>query len=174
SLPALPRFPDLYRLRAAAVAVYPMYRGLAALVGMEVLPVPGEGLPDQLEVLRARWADFDYFFLHVKATDSRGEDGNAPGKVAVLEEFDHCLPELMELKPDVLVITGDHSTPSVLRGHSWHPVPVLLHSPWVRPDRDAAGFSEQACRRGSLGRMRAVYLTALMLAHGRRLDKFSA
>mgnify|MGYP000740091959 FL=1 len=106
--------------------------------------------------------------------DSRGEDGNAAGKVAVLEEFDRHVPELLGLKPDVLVITGDHSTPSVLRSHSWHPVPLLLHSSWVRPDRDAAGFTEHACQRGSLGRMRAVHLMALMLAHGRRLEKFSA
>jgi 2,3-bisphosphoglycerate-independent phosphoglycerate mutase len=174
SLPALPPFPELYRLRAAAIAVYPMYRGLAALAGMEILATPGESVADELAVLRERWADFDYFFVHVKATDSRGEDGNAAGKVAVLEEFDRHVPELLGLKPDVLVITGDHSTPSVLRSHSWHPVPLLLYSSWVRPDRDAAGFTEHACQRGSLGRMRAVHLMALMLAHGRRLEKFSA
>jgi 2,3-bisphosphoglycerate-independent phosphoglycerate mutase len=172
--PLLPSLGDLYRLKPAAAAIYPMYRGLASLAGMELLPCNGNGIADEIAALRSGWDRYDYFFLHVKATDSRGEDGNAPGKVAVLEEFDRHLPALLDLNPDVLVITGDHSTPSVLRSHSWHPVPLLLHSPWVIPDSDASGFSERACQKGSLGRLRAVHVMGLMLAHGRRLKKFSA
>lgn len=171
--PAIPSLGDLYKMKAAAAATYPMYRGLAALVGMEILPCSG-GIADEIAAIQAAWEHFDYFFLHFKTTDSRGEEGNAAGKVAALEEFDRHLPTLLELEPDVLVVTGDHSTPSVLRSHSWHPVPILLHSPWVLPDSDAPGFDERTCRKGSLGRLRAVHIMGLMLAHGRRLKKFSA
>ncbi|WP_245574391.1 2,3-bisphosphoglycerate-independent phosphoglycerate mutase [Desulfovirgula thermocuniculi] len=174
SKPDLPPLGDLYHLKAAAIAVYPMYRGLAALAGMDILSFPGERIADELAALKANWESYDYFFIHIKATDSRGEDGNARGKVAVLEEFDRYLPQLLDLKPDVLVITGDHSTPASLKSHSWHPVPLLLHSPWVLPDSDASGFNERACQRGSLGHLRAVNVMGLMLAHGRRLAKFSA
>jgi 2,3-bisphosphoglycerate-independent phosphoglycerate mutase len=173
-LPNLPSLANLYGLKAVAIAVYPMYRGLASLVGMEVLDCSGETIEAELNILKDHWSDFDYFFLHIKGTDSKGEDGNYQGKMAVLEDFDRQLPHILSLKPDVLVITGDHSTPARLKSHSWHPVPFLLHSPFVRCDHDVSGFNELACRRGSLGNFRAVYTMSLMLAHAGRLDKFSA
>lgn len=173
-LPNLSSFANLYSLKAAAIAVYPMYRGLASLVGMEVLDCPGETIETELTILKNHWSDFDYFFLHIKGTDSKGEDGDYQGKMAVLEDFDRQLPHILSLKPDVLVITGDHSTPARLKSHSWHPVPFLLHSPFVRCDHDASGFNELACRRGSLGHFRAVHTMSLMLAHAGRLNKFSA
>ncbi len=173
-LPNLPSFANLYGLKAAAIAVYPMYRGLASLVGMKVLDCPGETIEAELTILKNHWSDFDYFFLHIKGTDSKGEDGDYQGKMAVLEDFDRQLPHILSLKPDVLVITGDHSTPARLKNHSWHPVPFLLHSPFVRCDHDVTGFHELACRQGSLGHFRAVHTMSLMLAHAGRLNKFSA
>lgn len=172
--PQLAPFPDRFKLRAGAVAVYPMYRGLASLVGMDVLPVTGETIADQIASLENYWQDYDYFFLHVKATDSRGEDGNWEGKIKAIEEFDGHLPELLDLSPDVLVITGDHSTPAVMQGHSWHPVPFLLRSRWVRPARAASGFTEHACAAGTLGHFPLLYTMNLILANAERLNKFSA
>lgn len=173
-IPKLPSFSNLYGLKAAAVAAYPMYRGLASLVGMKILDCPDEIIKDKLTVLKTHWSDFDYFFLHVKGTDSRGEDGDYRGKIAVLEDFDKQFSFILNLKPDVLVITGDHSTPVLLKNHSWHPVPFLLYSPFVRYDRNVSGFHELACSQGSLGHFRAVYTMSLMLAHAQRLNKFSA
>lgn len=172
-LPDIPKITDLYRLRAAVIAAYPMYRGLAKLVGMEELPA-GETFKDQLESLKRAWHDYDYFFLHVKGTDAAGEDGDFARKAAVIEEVDGLLPELLALSPDVLVITGDHSTPSRLKAHSWHPVPVLLASRWARPNPWIEGFGESDAVRGSLGPIRSQDLMGLMLAHGLRLQKFGA
>src|SRR5690606_38203466 len=135
-LPVIPSFGELYKLRAAVLAVYPMYRGLAKLVGMKELPA-GKGFADQLAAIKQAWNDFDYFFIHVKGTDAAGEDGDFERKVREIEAVDELLPELLALNPDVLVVTGDHSTPAALRSHSWHPVPVLLAAhaaranPWV-------------------------------------------
>ncbi|ADC89268.1 Phosphoglycerate mutase [Thermocrinis albus DSM 14484] len=171
--PKMEDFYQRFKLRACAVAVYPMYRGLASLVGMDTLPVAGSTLQDQIETLRSVWDRYDFFFLHIKKTDSYGEDGNHWGKVKVIEEFDAHLPQILELKPDVLVITGDHSTPSLLRGHSWHPVPVLLHSPYVLGNT-AESFTERECLRGELGIFPAVKLINLMLAHSLRLAKYGA
>jgi 2,3-bisphosphoglycerate-independent phosphoglycerate mutase len=173
-LPKLPSMQELFKLNPAAIAVYPMYRGLAKLVGMKLIDVGGETIADEIEALRMHYNEFDYFFLHIKQTDSRGEDGDALGKVKVIEEFDEHLPKLLELKPDVLVITGDHSTPSSWKAHSWHPVPFLLHSRWVIPDSDAPGFTERACARGMLGHFPMVETMSLMLAHAGRLQKFRA
>lgn len=125
SRPSWPLLPSIYGIRAAAVATYPMYRGVAALVGMEVLET-GEAFAEQLETVAESWSDYDFFFLHFKSTDSAGEDGDFPRKVELIEAVDRALPQLLDLGPDVLVVTGDHSTPSVLRSHSWHPVPALL------------------------------------------------
>ncbi|RDV82934.1 2,3-bisphosphoglycerate-independent phosphoglycerate mutase [Ammonifex thiophilus] len=172
--PHLKLFGERFRLKAAAIALYPMYRGLAALVGMEVLPVKEESLAYQLAVLRESWPSYDFFFFHVKATDSRGEDGDWEGKIKVIEEFDRYLPQIMELKPDVLVITGDHSTPALHRAHSWHPVPYLLYSRWARYHRDTTGFGERDCAQGALGHFPLLYNMNLMLAHAHRLAKFSA
>ncbi len=171
--PNLPKMPDLYKLRAAAVAVYPMYRGVARLVGMELLET-GDPVRREFQTVADHWADYDFFFVHVKPTDSRGEDGDFEAKKAVIEAVDEALPILLDLEPAVLVITGDHSTPSQLRSHSWHPVPLLLWAPaTVRPDRVTA-FGESACAQGGLGHFYAQDLMALMLAHAGRLSKYGA
>src|SRR5690606_8812201 len=167
-LPSIPRFPELYQLRAAVLAVYPMCRGLAKLVGMTELPA-GEGFRHQLAALREAWDEYDFFFIHVKGADAAGEDGDFQRKVQEIEAVDALLPQLLDLKPDVLVVTGDHSTPAALRSHSWHPVPVLLASRWARPNPWVEEFGETACTRGTLGHFRSRELMGLMLAHGLRL-----
>ncbi len=172
SRPQMPDFDEAYGLRAAALAVYPMYRGLARLVGMQVLDA-GSTLDDQLSRLEAVWSDFDFFFIHYKYTDSTGEDGNFDAKVARIEEVDAAIPRITALGPDVLIITGDHSTPSKLRSHSWHPVPVLLSAETCRPDA-CNSFGESECLRGGLGQFEAKYLMLLALAHARRLEKYGA
>ncbi|NPB05608.1 MAG: 2,3-bisphosphoglycerate-independent phosphoglycerate mutase [Aquificae bacterium] len=171
--PQIEPFSVRYGLRAAAIAVYPMYKGLAKLVGMEEVNPEGETIADEIETLKRVWNDYDFFFLHVKKTDSYGEDGNAEGKIKVLEEFDRELPKILELEPAVLIITGDHSTPSVLRGHSWHPVPVLLHSPFVLGQTSRA-FTERECLKGELGIFPGYKLMQLALANALRLKKFGA
>lgn len=173
-----PRFPGMsqvYKLNAACVASYPMYKGVASLVGMEVLPVEGvEDAPEgKVKALQENWAKYDFFYLHFKKTDSTGEDGNFEEKVHKVELFDHLLPELLALKPDVLAITGDHSTPSVLKAHSWHPVPLLLYGPHLRNDA-ARRFTEDEAARGSLGHLRGVELMPLLLAHAGKLQKYGA
>jgi len=170
--PRLPCFRDVFGVRAGAIAVYPMYRGLAKLVGMTLLPT-GSTFADQIATLRERWNDFDFFFVHYKPADSAGEDGDFEAKTDALEAFDGSVPPLRELDADVLMIAGDHSTPAVLAGHSWHPVPFLLHSAWSRPD-DAGAFNERACRRGALGVLPAVDVMPLAMAHARRLTKYGA
>lgn len=167
-------FRDLYKLNACCIAVYPMYRGLAQLVGMTVLDLPGDSIADELQVLRQAWRDFDFFFVHIKATDARGEDGDFRGKIAAIEEFDRHLPDLLALQPDVLAITGDHSTPALYRAHSWHPVPLLVSSRWVIPDPTVDGFGERACAKGTLGKIPARFLMSLLLAHAGRLERYQA
>lgn len=171
--PVLPVFGHVYGLRAAAIAVYPMYRGLAKLLGMQMLPVSGETIADEFTALEKNWSDFDFFYLHVKKTDSSGEDGDFAGKAHVIEELDAQLPRLLTLKPDVLVVGGDHSTPALLKAHSWHPVPVMLYSPYCRAD-NIQEYGERACARGSLGRLRSKELMAIALANAQRLTKFGA
>ncbi len=171
-LPALPRFPDTFGLRAAAVAAYPMYRGLARLVGMEVLKTGGT-FADEVATLREHWEGYDFFFLHYKDTDKAGEDGDFAAKVAALERFDAHVPALRALGPDVLVVTGDHATPAVLAGHGWQPVPVLLWSRYCGSDPVEA-FTERACAGGTLGVLPAQALMPLVLANARRLTKYGA
>ena len=172
--PGLPKFGDVFGLKAGAIATYPMYRGVAKLVGMDVLPVAGEALEDEVETLRAQWGSYDYFFFHVKKTDSAGEDGDFQRKASVIEHVDEVIvPAILDLDPDVLVITGDHSTPAALRSHSWHPVPTLLWSRYCRPD-GIAEFGERACGRGSLGIFPATDELPLALAHALRLNKYGA
>lgn len=171
-LPAIPSFEDVYGLKAAAIAVYPMYRGLARLVRMTVLDA-GQTLSDQMARLQAAWQDYDFFFLHFKYTDSTGEDGNFEAKVARCEELDACLPHITALNPAVLIVTGDHSTPSKLRSHSWHPVPTLLAADSCRFD-GATKFGESACRQGGLGQFEAKYLMLMAMAHAGRLEKYGA
>lgn len=170
--PAIPTCQEVYGLRAAAIAVYPMYRGLARLVGMDVLDA-GHSLREQTACLKAAWNDYDFFFLHYKYTDSTGEDGNFDAKVERIEELDAAIPEITALRPDVLIVTGDHSTPSRMRTHSWHPVPTLLVADNCRSD-DAQAFGERDCLDGGLGQFEAKYLMPLALAHAGRLDKFGA
>lgn len=170
--PSIPAMAEVYGLRSAAIAVYPMYRGLAKLVGMTALP-SGTRLADELDTLEKYWKDYDFFYLHFKYTDSRGEDGDFDAKVAMVEEFDQFVPRVMDLKPDVVVVTGDHSTPSLLKGHSWHPVPSLVYSPYCRCD-GTAKFGERACARGALGTFPAVDLMPLAMANALRLTKFGA
>lgn len=173
--PRFPSFQEVYGLRAAAVASYPMYKGLAALVGMEVLPVEGEGDAHEgkLKALRENWERFDFFYLHFKKTDAKGEDGDFWGKVGEIERFDALLPEILALGPDVLALTGDHSTPALLKAHSWHPVPLLLKGPFLRRD-EARRFTEAEALKGSLGHLRGVELMPLLLAHAGRLLKYGA
>lgn len=166
-------YEEAFGLRAAAIAVYPMYRGLGKLLGMKTLKVDGESIADEFTTLEKNWSDFDFFYLHVKKTDSYGEDGNFDGKVHVIEELDAQLPRLMALKPDVVIVGGDHSTPSLLKSHSWHPVPVMLWSKFVRAD-GIIEYGERACARGSLGRLPAKDLLPLALANAQRLTKFGA
>jgi len=170
--PALPGYRERFRLRAAAIAAYPMYRGVAQLAGMDVFSV-GERVSDAFAAVAARWSDFDFFFIHVKGTDMAGEDGDFAAKVAVIEEVDRALPELVALSPDVLCVTGDHSTPVAVRGHSWHPVPALVHARWCGADA-APRFHEANCRAGSLGVLPSRDLMALLLANAGRLDKYGA
>jgi len=170
--PDLASYEEVYGLRAAAIAVYPMYKGLARLVGMDIVG-EAQTLDEQMDALAANWDRYDFFFIHYKYTDSSGEDGDFAKKVAKTEEFDAALPRVTELDPDVLIVTGDHSTPSLLRSHSWHPVPVLLVSNICRTD-ECRTFGESECLRGGLGQFEAKYLMSLALANAGRLEKFGA
>ena len=170
--PALPTYLDLYGLRAAAIAVYPMYKGLARLVGMTLVG-KAQSLDEQIAELAKAWNDYDFFFLHFKYTDSTGEDGAFAEKVKRVEELDRAIPAIMKLSPDVLVVTGDHSTPSRLKSHSWHPVPTLLVADTCRPD-GSTEFSERACLRGGLGMFEAKHLMLLAMAHAQRFGKYGA
>ncbi|MCL0098342.1 2,3-bisphosphoglycerate-independent phosphoglycerate mutase [Dehalococcoidia bacterium] len=170
--PSLPQMGEVLKLSPAAIAAYPMYRGLAKLAGMQVLET-GSTFADELDTLARHWEGHDFFYVHIKQTDSAGEDGDFDRKVQVIEEADALLPRLMSLNPDVLVVTGDHSTPAVLKGHSWHPVPILLHSRWCRPDKTSE-FSESACLGGGLGRMTATDIMPLAMANALKLNKFGA
>jgi 2,3-bisphosphoglycerate-independent phosphoglycerate mutase len=172
--PRLATFKDRYNLRAACVAVYPMYKGVSSLVGMDIIEVQGETPADEFDAVERAWNDYDFFFVHIKKTDSYGEDGNFDGKVHVIESVDEALPGLLKLNPDVLVITGDHSTPCKLKAHSWHPVPFLLSAPnTVRPD-DQTSFGERACARGGLGTVKSLEAMPLAMAHALRMTKFGA
>ena len=170
--PNLPTMPEVYKLKPAAIASYPMYRGLARLVGMQVLET-GTSIKQEFATLKQNYNDYDFFFVHIKETDSAGEDGDFDRKVRIIEEIDKALPTLTSLDPDVIVVTGDHSTPALLRGHSWHPVPILLYSQWCRPDR-VEGFSELACISGGLGRLPATQVMPLAMANALKLTKFGA
>jgi 2,3-bisphosphoglycerate-independent phosphoglycerate mutase len=172
STPHLPSYKEVYGLRAAAIAVYPMYKGLAHLVGMTIVG-QAQTLQDQIAVLGQVWNEYDFFFVHYKYTDAAGEDGNFDAKVKRIEEFDAAIPGITALGPTVLIVTGDHSTPSKLRSHSWHPVPVLLAADSCRTDA-CTTFSERAALAGGLGQFEARYLMPLALAHAGRLNKYGA
>ncbi|SMB88459.1 2,3-bisphosphoglycerate-independent phosphoglycerate mutase [Deinococcus hopiensis] len=174
-VPHFPSFDDIYQLRAACIASYPMYKGLASLVGMDVLNVEGEedALNGKVAALEQGWAEYDFFYWHVKKTDSTGEDGNFEAKVKKVELFDALLPRLLALKPDVLCIVGDHSTPSKLASHSWHPVPLLIRSDYGRKDL-ASRYTEEEAQRGSLGLRRGTEIMPLLMANALKLNKYGA
>jgi 2,3-bisphosphoglycerate-independent phosphoglycerate mutase len=170
--PAIPTFEQIYGLRAGAIAVYPMYRGLARLVDMTILD-PGQTVTDQCARLKADWNNYDFFFMHYKYTDSTGEDGNFAEKVRRIEELDAAIPLITALNPTVLVVTGDHSTPSKMKAHSWHPVPTLISAANCRTDAETH-FGESDCLRGGLGQFPAKHLMPQIMAYAGRLDKFGA
>jgi 2,3-bisphosphoglycerate-independent phosphoglycerate mutase len=170
--PKIATFADVYGLKAAAIAVYPMYKGLARLVGMDILDA-GTSLDSQVETLARVWKDYDFFFIHFKYTDSTGEDGNFPAKVEMIEKLDEIVPRIMAQRPDVFIVTGDHSTPSKMKSHSWHPVPTLLLARNCRTD-DVTQFDEANCLRGGLGQFEAKHLMLLAMAHAGRLGKYGA
>ncbi len=172
--PDLPSMQDVYKLRSAAIATYPMYRGLAKLVGMDVIPVAIDStIEEQIEVLRRNFNDYSFFFIHFKPTDAAGEDGDFEAKVRAIESVDAALPKLLDINPEVIMITGDHSTPAILKSHSWHPVPFLLYSKWCRTD-ETSKFSERGCARGALGRMSTLDIMPLGMANALKLAKYGA
>lgn len=175
SEPGLPKYSDVYKLNAACVAVYPMYKGVSRLVGMDVIETSAhDTTQDEFNKVAEIWNDYDFVFCHVKYTDSRGEDGDFDAKVKVIEEVDAALPALLDLNPDVLVVTGDHSTPATYRAHSWHPVPTLLWAPATHMTDRAEAYGERDCMGGALGQFPATDLMPLALAHAKRLEKFGA
>lgn len=171
-LPDIPSMEDIYKLKPAAIACYPMYKGLARLVGMKVYDAEN-GIEEELKILAEHYSEHDFFYVHVKEADSAGEDGDFNKKVKVIERVDAALPQLLKLKPEVIIVTGDHSTPALLRGHSWHPVPILLYSQWCRRDK-ATEFSEPTCASGGLGRLRGTDLMLVAMANALKLVKFGA
>ena len=170
--PNLPSYKELYGLNAAAIAVYPMYKGLASLVGMELVGQP-QSLKEEIEVLKENWEKYDFFFVHFKYTDSRGEDGDFDAKVKMIEELDQVVPDIAALNPAALVVTGDHSTPAKMASHSFHPVPTMIVSDLARTDACTA-YSETEANRGGLGHFQAIYLMSLAMAHAGRLGKYGA
>jgi 2,3-bisphosphoglycerate-independent phosphoglycerate mutase len=172
-IPDWPKFPEAFGLKSIAIAMYPMYRGVAKLVGMDSPPAAHD-YDEEIDLLEANWDKYDFFFVHIKKTDSFGEDGNFEKKVEEIEKVDALIPRILALDPSVLIITGDHSTPCVMKKHSWHPVPVLLHARTCRPD-GVSSFGERACLQGGLGvRFPAYELMPLALAYAGRLEKFGA
>jgi 2,3-bisphosphoglycerate-independent phosphoglycerate mutase len=172
-LPVMPSFKEMYGLNAAAIALHGMYRGVAKLVGMQVLPVDGVNLEDEFACLEKFWPDFDFFYLHIKKTDTYGELGDFDKKVAAIEEVDALLPRLLALQPDVVIVSGDHSSPAILKSHSWHPVPTMIYSHYVRAD-GIAEFGETTCKSGGLGLIPATHIMPLALANAFRLAKYGA
>ena len=174
-VPHFPSFDEIYKLKAACIASYPMYKGLASLVGMDVLEVAGEedALSGKVETLKKNWGEYDFFYFHIKKTDSTGEDGDFAAKVKKIELFDALLPDLLALEPDVLCIVGDHSTPSKLATHSWHPVPLLIRSKYGRKDL-AQRYTEDEALKGSLGLRRGIDIMPLLMANALKLQKYGA
>ncbi len=172
-LPIVPTFQEMYKLNPACIAVNGMYRGVSRLAGMDILDVDGTSLADEFTTLEKVWGDYDFFYIHFKKTDTCGENGDFDGKVRAIEEFDLQIPRLMDLKPDVVIVTGDHSSPAVLKFHSWHPVPLMIYSKFCRPD-GIAKFGESACAKGNLGHVYARHIMAIALANAGRVAKYGA
>ena len=171
--PSWPAIGERYNLNPGAVAAYPMYRGIASLLGMTVIPT-GHDFDAELDTLSEHWDDHDFFFLHYKPADAAGEDGDFDAKVRTLEELDKRVPRLLDLGADVVAVAGDHSTPSSMAAHSWHPVPLMINSESTNEGLGSAGFNERDCRSGYLGSLPATSLPLLLLAHAGKLDKFGA
>lgn len=172
--PGLQSYQDAYHLKATCIAVYPMYKGVSRLVGMDIIDFEGGTPEDEFKAAAKIWDDYDFFFIHIKKTDSMGEDGNFDGKVKIIEGVDKALPGLLALSPDVLVITGDHSTPALLKSHSWHPVPLLLWAPETQMSDFETKFGERNCARGGLGTFPSTDIMSLVLGHAGRLAKYGA
>jgi 2,3-bisphosphoglycerate-independent phosphoglycerate mutase len=170
--PSIPSMQELYKIKPVALANYPMYKGLAKLVGMEIVEV-GPAIADLFDTLDKIYSQFNFFYIHVKKTDAAGEDGNFDAKKAAIEETDRQIPRLIEKNSEVLVVTSDHSTPCLLKSHSWHPNPFLLHAATAMPD-SVTRFAERACSQGYLGRFQAIHAMPLMLAHAGKLKKYGA
>ena len=170
--PGLPVFKEIYGLTACAIATYPMYKGLARLVGMKIID-GCDSIEEEVAALKSNWAEHDFFFFHVKKTDSSGEDGNFDAKIKVIENTDRLLPEILRLNPDVLIVTGDHSTPAVMKSHSWHELPILLYARNILTDA-CTSFGERACQAGGLGHIRHVDIMPLAMAHSEKLTKYGA
>jgi 2,3-bisphosphoglycerate-independent phosphoglycerate mutase len=169
-LPNLPEFGRVYHLNPAAIAAYPMYRGLASVANMRIIPT-GMTFGDEVDTLHANWDDHDFFFIHYKPADAAGEDGDFDGKVKCLEELDRHIPRILDLEPDVLMVAGDHATPAIMASHSWHPVPFMLHSQLTLGE-GVDGFNERACAQGSIGRIPAETIMLLALSHAGKLGKY--
>lgn len=171
--PIIPNFSEIYKLKSLSIATYPMYKGLTKLIGMETVKVDGFSIKDEIDVLRKNYKNFDFIYLHIKKTDSYGEDGDFMNKLKVIEEFDSYLPEILSLNFDVLCITGDHSTPTIMKSHSFHPVPLLIHSPFVFKGLSER-FTEKECLKGELGTIKGEDIISLLLAHSKKLKKYGA
>ncbi|HOC52742.1 MAG TPA: 2,3-bisphosphoglycerate-independent phosphoglycerate mutase [Caldisericia bacterium] len=171
--PIIPNFSEIYKLKSLSIATYPMYKGLTKLIGMESVKVDGFSIKDEIDVLKENYKNFDFIYLHIKKTDSYGEDGDFMNKLKVIEEFDSYLPEILSLNFDVLCITGDHSTPTIMKSHSFHPVPLLIHSPFVFKGLSER-FTEKDCLKGELGTIKGEDIISLLLAHSKKLKKYGA
>ena len=169
-MPVLPPMGEVYRLDPAAIAAYPMYRGLATVAGMNVIPT-GRTFADEVDTLRSNWDKHDFFFIHYKPADAAGEDGDFDAKVKCLEDLDPFIPEILALEPDVLMIAGDHATPAIMAAHSWHPVPFLLHSKLTK-GQGVPTFDEKACALGAIGSIPATSVMVLGLSHAGKMTKF--
>ncbi|HQP00459.1 MAG TPA: 2,3-bisphosphoglycerate-independent phosphoglycerate mutase, partial [Caldisericia bacterium] len=169
--PIIPNFSEIYKLKSLSIATYPMYKGLTKLIGMESVKVDGFSIKDEIDVLKENYKNFDFIYLHIKKTDSYGEDGDFMNKLKVIEEFDSYLPEILSLNFDVLCITGDHSTPTIMKSHSFHPVPLLIHSPFVFKGLSER-FIEKECLKGELGTIKGEDIISLLLAHSKKLKKY--
>lgn len=171
-LPHVPSMQERFNITPACIASYPLYRGVASVVGMDVLNT-GMEIEDEFQTLKDHWHTYDFFFIHIKKTDSYGEDGNPEGKMKILEAVDKQIPLLRALQPDVIMVTGDHSTPPPMKSHSWHPVPFMIYSKICSFD-DAQGFNETECSKGQLGNFPSYHIMELALANAGKLKKFGA